>query len=87
MPISLNIASGDRRALPVSCFDQLSRVSRRRLIDCTVTPGANTCGTVKGICPVCDRMMSQRVNATRLSRFRAELDVTTRPPPEPIGES
>ncbi len=51
------------------------------------TPGASACGTVTGICPVCDRMMSQRVNDARLARFRAELDVTNRPPPEPIGRS
>jgi hypothetical protein len=51
------------------------------------TPGLGTSGTVEGICPVCGRMMSQRVNATRLSRLRVELDVATRPLPEPIGES
>ena len=51
------------------------------------TPGATAGGTVKGICPVCEGMMTQRVNAARLARFQAELDVTTRPPPEPIGES
>ncbi len=50
-------------------------------------PGAGSAGTVKGICPTCDRMMSQRVNADRLARFVAELDVTARPPPEPIAGS
>lgn len=35
-------------------------------------------GTITGICPVCDRMMSQRVNASRLTRFEAEIEVSRR---------
>lgn len=51
------------------------------------TPGAGTCGRVTGICPGCGRMMSQRVNASRLAIIMAELDVAIRPAPEPIGGS
>jgi len=47
------------------------------------TPGAGSRGTVTGICPNCERMMSQRVNASRLAILRAELDVAFRPPPNP----
>jgi len=38
-------------------------------------------GTITGICPVCDRLMSQRVNAPRLARFEAEIEVSRRPRP------
>ena len=51
------------------------------------TPDAGSCGTVSGICPTCDRMMSQRVNPSRLAALVAELDLVIRPVPEPIGES
>ena len=44
-------------------------------------------GALVAICPVCDRMMSQRVNAARLARFSAEIAVTIRPAPEPIEKS
>lgn len=50
-------------------------------------PGNRSYGTVLGICPTCDRMMSQRVNAALLARFEAELELTTRPHSEPIGRS
>jgi hypothetical protein len=51
------------------------------------TPSAGTGGTVAGICPNCERMMSQRVNASRLALLQAELDVAFRPAREPIEES
>jgi len=50
-------------------------------------PGPGEGGTLKAICPTCERMMTQRVNALRLAQFQAELEVTIRPPPEPIRES
>lgn len=51
------------------------------------TRGSGTGGTVTGICPECDNMMSQRVNASRLAILRAQLDVAFRPAPEPIWDS
>lgn len=50
-------------------------------------PGRGSFGVVVGICPQCDGMMRQNVNAHRLDAFRAVLEVTTRPHPEPIEES
>ncbi|UDL87214.1 helix-turn-helix domain-containing protein [Mesorhizobium sp. PAMC28654] len=44
-------------------------------------------GTLVAICPACDRMMAQRVNAARLKQFSTEIDVTIRPGPEPIEGS
>lgn len=51
------------------------------------TPITALVGTVTGICPVCDRFISQRVNARRLARFEAEMEVGRRPRPEPITDS
>lgn len=44
-------------------------------------------GALVAICPACDRMMTQRVNAARLARFSAEIAVTIRPAPKPIEKS
>jgi len=50
-------------------------------------PGSGTTGVVVGICPQCERMMRQNVNAERLAELEADLDVTTIPGTEPIRES
>lgn len=50
-------------------------------------PGKGGLGVVEGICPDCDRLMRQNVNDARLGALKSVLDVTTRPLPEPIGES
>lgn len=44
-------------------------------------------GALEAICPVCGRMMTQRVNAARLGRFSVEIAVMVRPAPEPIEGS
>lgn len=44
-------------------------------------------GTISGICPMCGRMMTQRINATGLARFRVTFEVSIRRAPEPIRES
>lgn len=44
-------------------------------------------GMLSAICPDCERMMTQRVNAARLACFSAEIDVTVRPAPKPIDGS
>lgn len=43
-------------------------------------------GALEAICPVCDRIMTQRVNAARLERIAREIEVTIRPAREPIKE-
>jgi hypothetical protein len=44
-------------------------------------------GTLSAICPECGRLMTQRVNASGLALFRAALEVSIRPAPQPISES
>ena len=44
------------------------------------TPLNDKIGTVSAICPDCDRIMSQRVNAERLALFRERIAVTDRKP-------
>lgn len=51
------------------------------------TPLNEKIGTLSAICPVCERIMTQRVNAERLAQFEAEMEVTVRPVPEPIKRS
>ena len=43
-------------------------------------------GALQAICPVCDRIMTQRVNAARLERLGLEIEVTVRLAREPIKE-
>lgn len=50
-------------------------------------PLSESVGALTAICPVCVGIMTQRVNAERLKRFVAEIDVTIRPAREPIEES
>ena len=51
------------------------------------TPMTEKVGTLSAICPVCEGMMTQRVNGARLAQFAAELEVTVRRAPETIEES
>lgn len=44
-------------------------------------------GTLSATCPVCARLMTQKVNDARLSVFLAKFKVAIRPAPEPISES
>lgn len=48
------------------------------------SPMNDKVGTLSAICPVCEKVMTQRVNAARLARFSAEMEVITRLAPEPI---
>jgi hypothetical protein len=51
------------------------------------TPMIEKVGTLSAICPVCGRLMTQRVNAARLAQFSIDVVVAVRPAPEPIKES
>lgn len=44
-------------------------------------------GALSALCSVCGGMMTQRINAEKLKRFLSEVEVSIRPPPEPIEES
>ena len=48
------------------------------------TPMSEKVGSLSAICPVCERVMTQRVNAARLARFAAEMAVTIRPAHQPL---
>ena len=50
-------------------------------------PLTESVGALVAICPVCDRMITQRVNAARLARFSAEIEVKIRPAPDTIEKS
>ena len=60
------------------------RVPAGRMAD--YLPGLGGVGTVSAICPDCENVMTQRVNARRLSDLRAVVEVEFRPAPEPIEE-
>lgn len=50
-------------------------------------PLTATTGSISAICPDCHRMMTQRVNATRLAVFRTKVEVTVRLDDERLAES
>jgi len=50
-------------------------------------PLTESVGALVAICPVCDRIITQRVNAARLARFSAEIEVRIRPAPDTIKKS
>jgi hypothetical protein len=71
---------GDGEVFCLSC-----RAPRRPALGIAdYTPVNSKVGTLSAICPDCDRLMTQRVNAARLARFSASVEVTTRPAPEPL---
>ncbi len=73
---------------PAELFCLGCRTPRRPAFDMAeYVPMTDKVGTLSAICPVCEGMMTQRVNAERLACFSAELDVTVRPAPEPLEES
>ena len=51
------------------------------------SPGNGLSGVVTAICPECNRIMRQNVNAERLASLRTNLEVAIRPEAEPIRES
>ena len=67
------------------CFG--CRVPRRPAYDMAdYVPMTDKVGTLSGICPTCERMMAQRVNAARLASASTELDVSVRPAHRPLEE-
>lgn len=44
------------------------------MADCIQT--SETSGTIRGICPDCDRMIYRRVNPKNLEAVRGDLDIT-----------
>lgn len=91
---ALNLFHRSRRmsAKQVCGTDELfclsCRAPRRPASDMAdYTPLTASVGALTAICPVCDHMMTQRVNAARLKRFAAEVEVTVRLAPKPIEES
>jgi hypothetical protein len=50
------------------------KVPAGNMVDCIVT--SEGAGTLRGICPDCDRMIYRRVNPQKLNAVRGSLDVT-----------
>ncbi len=50
------------------------KVPAGKMADCVAT--GDTTGTLRGICPDCDRMIYRRVNPQKLDAVRGDLDVT-----------
>ena len=91
---TLNAFHASRRAAakrpcgPLELYCLGCRAPRRPAGDMAdYMPMSAKVGTLSAICPVCGRMMTQRINAAGLSRFRAGLEVSVRPAPELIKES
>ena len=51
------------------------------------TPLTSSVGALVAICTQCTGVMTQRINATRLKVFLAEIEVTIKSAPEPIKGS
>jgi hypothetical protein len=63
------------------------KVPAGNMAECVVVSETN--GTLRGICPACDRMIYRRVNPQKLGTVRGDLDVTftrARPRIEVTGE-
>lgn len=72
---------------PHELFCLACRAPRRPASDMAdYIPKTAAVGALVAICPVCERIMTQRVNAARLTRLAAEIAVTIRLGPEPIKE-
>ena len=50
------------------------KVPALKMAECVAT--SNATGTLRGICPDCDRMIYRRVNPGKLDAVRGDLDVT-----------
>ena len=80
---SLKRACGPDQIYCLKC-----RAPRRPALDMAdYTQLTPSLGALAAICPVCDRIMTQRVNAARLARFSEEIAVRIRPAPGPIKKS
>ena len=91
---ALNLFHSDRRRSakrvcgPGEIYCLPCRAPRRPASDiANYTQLTASVGALVATCPVCGRMMTQRVNAARLAKFSAEIEVKTRPVPEPIKRS
>ena len=91
---ALNRFHAERRAASKTCCAigevfclacRAPRVPAANIADFVPTSG--NAGTLTAICPVCEQVMTQRVNTRRLALFRTMIAVTDRPGPEPIAES
>lgn len=90
----LNRFHGERRLAgkqicgPGELFCLGCRAARRPAGDVAdYVPLTEKVGALSAICPVCTRMMGQRVNVRRLACFTAEVEVTVRYGPKPLVKS
>lgn len=67
-------ACGPGRIYCLPC--RAPKVPALKMVECIAT--SETAGTLRGICPDCERMIYRRVNPANLDAVRADLDVTVR---------
>ena len=65
-------ACGPGRIYCLPC--RAPKVPAGKMAECVAT--SDTTGTLRGICPDCDRMIYRRVNPQKLDAVRGDLDVT-----------
>jgi len=65
-------ACGPGRMFCLPC--RAPKVPALKMVECVATSDAN--GTLRGICPDCDRMIYRRVNLGKLDAVCADMDVT-----------
>ena len=65
-------ACGPGRIYCLPC--RAPKVPAVKMVECVAT--SDTAGTLRGICPDCDRMIYRRVNPQKLDAVRGDLDVT-----------
>ncbi len=65
-------ACGPGRIYCLPC--RAPKVPALKMAECVTT--ADTTGSLRGICPDCDRMIYRRVNPLKLDAVRGDLDVT-----------
>jgi hypothetical protein len=76
-------ACGPGRIFCLPC--RAPKVPAGNMAECIQT--GDTTGTLRGICPDCDRMIYRRVNPLKLGAVRGDLDVTVTQARPRIGES
>jgi hypothetical protein len=80
--------SRKQRCGPCEVFCLGCRAPRRPALDMAdFVPAMANVGMLSAVCPVCGRLMTQKVNTARLALFQAVIDVRIRPAHEPIKQS
>jgi hypothetical protein len=74
---------GPGRIYCIAC--RAPKVPAGEMADCY--PAGHHAGTLRGICPDCDRLIYRRVNLAKIDAIRGDLDITIQEPDPRIRES